>query len=401
MFGLASGFYQSYFIPPEVSILIIGLDEAGKTTLLERVKVTDFNSKEKSSGQRIILRQSQTEVYNIMKDITDKGTQSPVQLRRSSPLKSQNDVKTTSMKRRIFACPAPKMYRQANIDPDDDIEILDGGWSSSARVNNVNGHSNGLSNGTLVAKKDGIVELPSDHVTLSPPTSPNVNGTAVSDGSRHLMQNGGMLKQLGQGQMDKEFDLKSGKKMFPLHLIRPTLGMNLGKVDACGAKVRIMDLSGQIKMRPLWERYYNDINGIVFVVDVSPTCKVSKLMEARAFYRCMRDDEHLENVPVMIFANKMDMRNIESTLNMDDNHMEDDGLILGDTSLLDIAELFLSPPKGCHARDLMSHLDVTGYSEKVSFYAGSAKSGEGVKEAFEWLIQVSSDQLRQLGKGQV
>ena len=35
MFGLASGIYQSYFAPPKLSILIIGLDGSGKTSLLD------------------------------------------------------------------------------------------------------------------------------------------------------------------------------------------------------------------------------------------------------------------------------------------------------------------------------------------------------------------------------
>ena len=45
MFSLADGIYQSYFAPPKLSILIIGLDGSGKTALLERIKVTDINSR--------------------------------------------------------------------------------------------------------------------------------------------------------------------------------------------------------------------------------------------------------------------------------------------------------------------------------------------------------------------
>ena len=43
MFGLASGFYES-LQPPELRILIVGLDGAGKTSLFERLKVTNFDS---------------------------------------------------------------------------------------------------------------------------------------------------------------------------------------------------------------------------------------------------------------------------------------------------------------------------------------------------------------------
>jgi ATPase subunit of ABC transporter with duplicated ATPase domains len=40
MFSLASGIYQSYFVPQQLSILLIGEEGTGKTTLLERIKVT-------------------------------------------------------------------------------------------------------------------------------------------------------------------------------------------------------------------------------------------------------------------------------------------------------------------------------------------------------------------------
>lgn len=51
MFGLASGVYQSYFAPPKLSILIVGLDGSGKTALLERIKVTTITSQLDLSSQ--------------------------------------------------------------------------------------------------------------------------------------------------------------------------------------------------------------------------------------------------------------------------------------------------------------------------------------------------------------
>ncbi len=156
--------------------------------------------------------------------------------------------------------------------------------------------------------------------------------------------------------------------------------MNLGKIEACGAKVKIMDLGGTMKMRSLWERYYNDVQGIMFVIDISPRCEVSKLMEARAFYRFMRDDESLRGVPVMIFANKSDERNMVDG-DCEDNFDDSDTRLLGSTCPLDIAALFLSPPRG--ATSMINLFE----DENVSMFAGSAKTGEGVRAASEWLIR--------------
>jgi len=151
-------------------------------------------------------------------------------------------------------------------------------------------------------------------------------------------------------------------------------------------------------MRPLWERYYRDIHAVAFVIDISPTCDVSKLMEARAFFRCMRDDEALQGVPVLIFANKTDTRRLLKSVDDED---EDSSLLLGDTSLLDIAELFLSPPKGASRRNLMSKLEDFVENDGVSMFAGSATTGEGVRAAFEWLIQMGAARVRQGEKEEI
>jgi hypothetical protein len=53
-------------------------------------------------------------------------------------------------------------------------------------------------------------------------------------------------------QDGEEFDVKvlNGKKskMFPLERIRPTLGQNLAKVDICGCKCSLFDLSGAVSL---------------------------------------------------------------------------------------------------------------------------------------------------------
>ena len=91
-------------------------------------------------------------------------------------------------------------------------------------------------------------------------------------------------------------------------------------------KVIIWDLGGQIKMRNMWEKYYDDANAIIFVVDSSD---VSRLEEAKLAYgttftvtpllslsifdltnifkEAILDHESVHDIPVIIFANKQDL----------------------------------------------------------------------------------------------
>ena len=67
----------------------------------------------------------------------------------------------------------------------------------------------------------------------------------------------------------------------PPDKIPPTIGMNLAKINYKGTSVIIWDLGGQIKMRNIWERYYETAHAIIFVVD---SADVGRLEEAKLAY---------------------------------------------------------------------------------------------------------------------
>lgn len=362
MIELASGFYKNYLISPEVSILIIGLEESGKTTLLERLKVTDFTGVASSTGNRIILNKL--------------GSQHSSTVSETKPDENGNSVR----RRKLLACPAPKLYRNTEADEDEEFQPA-------------------MENATHSEKqKQHQKQKQQQHHPQKP--KQEHTGQIQNDLSQDCQTNGNScLSSEKNHNQSIQYDMKKDKTMFPQHLIRPTVGMNLAKIEACNAKVKFYDLGGSSKMRPMWERYYNDVDAVVYVVDVSPMTKVTKLMESRAFYRCMRDDESMAKLPVLIFANKTDTRQRKYFDDSNDN-------ILNDTSLLDIASLFLSAPRGSLSSDtigtpsvVVPNHDVEDHQENVAIFAGSAKTGEGVRSAFEWLIQKGSDEVRSRGIG--
>ena len=49
----------------------------------------------------------------------------------------------------------------------------------------------------------------------------------------------------------------------------PTIGMELEEITVKNVNVKVWDLSGQLKLRDTWKYYYENVNGIIFVLDAS------------------------------------------------------------------------------------------------------------------------------------
>ncbi|CAM9457320.1 unnamed protein product [Discosporangium mesarthrocarpum] len=90
----------------------------------------------------------------------------------------------------------------------------------------------------------------------------------------------------------------------PPHKIPPTVGLNVGKMDFGGCKLTFWDLGGQVRVRSLWEKYYADANGFIFVMD---SADVGRFEEARMAFDTVREQGELHGVPLMMFANKQDL----------------------------------------------------------------------------------------------
>lgn len=261
MFGLASGLYETYLVSPEVSLLVIGLDDAGKSTLLERVKVTDFENTNKAppSGKRIAVQKvaenpvqvdspAGKEKSNNSHHHGHKRT-SPQQRKSShgfSKKQSSDSSLVKPTKRRLFSCPAPKIYQNSRIDSDSDVSDAELDPQSLQEQDNteatsllqsesVDSHNSLLEDDKSIDLKnhDGIIELPSSHHDDDVGNSnADGNDTATNGASASgpqspassPMQSEGVSKinSLLEVEDSKEYDLKAGKTMFPLHLIRPT-----------------------------------------------------------------------------------------------------------------------------------------------------------------------------------
>ena len=90
----------------------------------------------------------------------------------------------------------------------------------------------------------------------------------------------------------------------------PTIGFNVETVEYKNLKFTMWDVGGQDKLRPLWRHYFQNTNGVIFVVDSNDRDRVN---QARDELQKMLAEDELRNAVLLVFANKQDLPNAMST----------------------------------------------------------------------------------------
>lgn len=106
----------------------------------------------------------------------------------------------------------------------------------------------------------------------------------------------------GAGKTTILYKLKVGEVVNTV----PTIGFNVENVKYKNIDFDVWDVGGQDKMRPLWSSFYKNAKGLVFVVDSSDS---ERVQEAREELEQMLNAEELQDVPLLVFANKKDLPN--------------------------------------------------------------------------------------------
>jgi ADP-ribosylation factor-like protein 3 len=131
--------------------------------------------------------------------------------------------------------------------------------------------------------------------------------------------------------------------------IMPTQGFNIKSLVKEGFKLNVWDIGGQTTIRQYWHNYFEHTNGLVFVIDSADR---NRLAESSQELRQLLESDKLAGVPTLIFANKQDLL---QALPADE--------ISGAMNL----QLIRDRP--------------------WCIMASSAKTGEGLQEGMEWLVQ--------------
>ncbi|XP_050103587.1 ADP-ribosylation factor-like isoform X2 [Malus sylvestris] len=86
----------------------------------------------------------------------------------------------------------------------------------------------------------------------------------------------------------------------------PTIGFNVETVEYKNISFTVWDVGGQDKIRPLWRHYFQNTQGLIFVVDSNDRDRV---VEARDELHRMLNEDELREAVLLVFANKQDLPN--------------------------------------------------------------------------------------------
>ena len=95
----------------------------------------------------------------------------------------------------------------------------------------------------------------------------------------------------------------------------PTIGFNVETVEYRNISFTVWDVGGQDKIRPLWRYYFQNTQGLIFVVDSNDRERIG---EAREELMRMLAEDELRDAVLLVFANKQDLPNAMNAAELTD-----------------------------------------------------------------------------------
>lgn len=115
----------------------------------------------------------------------------------------------------------------------------------------------------------------------------------------------------------------------------------------------VWDVGGQDKIRPLWRHYYQNTQGLIFVIDSNDKDRIE---DAREELQRMLSEHELSNAVILVFANKQDL------------------------------------PKALKPMEVAEGLKLPGLRGRIWHIQGCcATSGDGLYEGLDWLSHTLSN----------
>mmetsp|Transcript_47650 Transcript_47650/g.55711 ORF Transcript_47650/g.55711 Transcript_47650/m.55711 type:complete len:189 (+) Transcript_47650:59-625(+) len=131
--------------------------------------------------------------------------------------------------------------------------------------------------------------------------------------------------------------------------VMPTQGFNVKSLMQNDFKLNVWDIGGQKSIRPYWRNYFDQTDALIYVIDSADS---KRMEETGVELDQLLSEEKLENVPLLVFANKQDLISASS------------------------------------AEEISDGLNLPSIRNRSwTIQPCSAKNGEGLQEGMEWVVE--------------
>ena len=141
-----------------------------------------------------------------------------------------------------------------------------------------------------------------------------------------------------------------GASSIPLDHIQPTIGLNMGRLQAYGCDVTMWDLGGQQSFRSIWNNYFEDADVLIYIVD---SADEDRFEEAKRTLHTILQHSKATALPLLILGNK------------------NDAPLAQDVEAL---------------RALFEIDQISANGRTTNLMSGSGKTSKGIADAFEWVV---------------
>lgn len=132
--------------------------------------------------------------------------------------------------------------------------------------------------------------------------------------------------------------------------VSPTLGFSIETLHLDPFKLTLWDVGGQKSLRAFWRNYFEETDGVVWVVD---SADAARMQDCKEELQKLLQEERLVGASLLVLANKQDLKSA------------------------------LSPEQVAEALSLQELAKHRHYC----LAAADARTGNGLQEAIEWLVE--------------
>lgn len=242
----------------------------------------------------------------------------------------------------------------------------------------------GLDNSGKTSVLECIMNLDGIRLNQASTTTPNLESTTDFEQALEKSVNSAQDAFKTRMKPNKSSRVKS----------TPTVGFNHENIQYKQMAITMIDFSGQIRYRNLWQEFYNSIDGIVFVIDSSDSMRFVvvrdelEMMLSHPFFNTLDDSCTIEQCPslaqkqLVVNRGRIILSPLESSSENNNRSRR----------RFQIPILFL-----CHKADSPNSVDTKIISEALKLneicasrhpwrvQSTSARSNQGIAEGFEWL----------------